>query len=397
MKRNRLKLGIFGFGCVGTGLYKVLEETGSVEANIKKICIKHANKPRPIDAKYFTTHKEDLLNDPEINVIVELIDDAEAAFEIVSEAMKKGKDVVSANKKMIAEHLPELLELEKKYQVSFLYEASVCASIPIIRNLEEYYDNDLLTSVSGIFNGSTNYILTQMIDDNIPYPEALKEAQNKGFAETDPTLDVEGIDPKYKLCIILFHAFGLITKPENIFNFGISRINDFDLNFATQRNYAIKLIASCKKNGNEISGLVAPSFIENKDPLAHVKYEYNGVVLESAFSENQLMIGKGAGDKPTGSAVLSDISALTYGYRYENKKYLHVDPSLKLESTGKYRVYVRYYDDFDSFDDFLTMEEKFISPQGNYFIGIITLDKIINSKWIKDKNINVIFCNQNIE
>lgn len=391
MTKKRLKLGIFGFGCVGTGLYKVLEEAGSVEANIKKICIKHADKPRPINKKYFTTDKEELLLDPEINVIVELIDDAKAAFEIVSKAMKNGKAVVSANKKMIAERLPELLKLEQTYKVPFLYEASVCASIPIIRNLEEYYDNDLLTSVSGIFNGSTNFILTKMINDHVSYPVVLKEAQEKGFAESDPTLDVEGIDPKYKLCIILFHAFGLITQPKDIFNFGISRISDFDLNFAQQRNYAIKLIAKCNKNGNEITGFCAPTFIEKEDPLAHVKYEYNGVVLESAFSENQLMIGKGAGDKPTGSAVLSDISALTYDYKYENKKYKHVDKNLKLVNNGTYKVYVRYNDTFSNFEDFSSIEEKFTSPYGNYFIGSINLETLSKSQWIKNKNINIIF------
>ncbi|MDR3273231.1 MAG: homoserine dehydrogenase [Flavobacteriaceae bacterium] len=394
MTKNRLKLGIFGFGVVGTGLYQVLEETGSVAANVKKICIKHADKPRPIDKSYFTTDQNELLHDPEINAIVELINDAEAAFEIVSEAMKNGKAVVSANKKMIAEHLPELLALEEKYQVPFLYEASVCASIPIIRNLEEYYDNDLLTSVSGIFNGSTNFILTKMIDENASYPTVLKEAQQLGFAETDPTLDVEGIDPKYKLCIILFHAFGLVTKPEQIFNFGISRINEFDLTFALQRNYAIKLIARCNKQDDEITGFCAPTFIKKNDPLAHVKFEYNGVVLESAFSEHQLMIGKGAGSKPTGSAILSDISALTYDYKYENKKYSHVDKNLKLVNHGEYTVYVRYNDDFHNFNDFNEIIEQFSSPQGKYFIGKINLDTLFNSQWIKDAKVNIIFFNQ---
>lgn len=393
MIRNKLKLGIFGFGCVGTGLYKVLEEAESVDANIKKICIKHPDKPRSINKKYFTTDKYELLSDPEIGVIVELIDDADAAFDIVSEAMKNGKAVVSANKKMIAEHLPELLKLEKEYQVPLLYEASVCASIPIIRNLEEYYDNDLLTSVSGIFNGSTNFILTKMIHEKLSYPVVLKEAQEKGFAESDPTLDVEGIDPKYKLCIILFHAFGLITKPESIFNFGISRISDFDLEFARQRNLTIKLIARCNKNNNEITGFCAPTFIEKENTLAHVNYEYNGVVLESAFSEKQLMIGKGAGDKPTGSAVLSDISALTYDYRYENKKYIHLNKQLQLVDTKIYKVYVRYHDQFSGFDDFESIEEQYSSLSGNYFIGFICLHKLAHSLWIKDPNINVIFFN----
>jgi homoserine dehydrogenase len=389
--RKKLKLGIFGFGCVGTGLYSVLEESGSVKANIKKICIKHPNKSRSIDQKYFTTDKYELLDDPEINVIVELIDDAEAAFEIVAEAMQRGKAVVSANKKMIAEHLPALLALEEKYKVPFLYEASVCASIPIIRNLEEYYDNDLLTSVSGVFNGSTNFILTKMIDENMPYDKVLREAQELGFAETDPTLDVEGIDPKYKLCIILFHAFGLLTQPSEIFNFGISRISEFDLNFAKQRNLAIRLIAQCHKNGNEITGFCAPAFIEKTDPLAHVKYEYNGVVLESAFSENQLMTGKGAGAKPTGSAVLSDISSLTHNYRYENKKFNHVEKDLHFVNAGEYRVYVRYHNAFQWFDKFNSIEERFISPNGNYLIGKIDLKVLACSLWIKNDDVNVIF------
>lgn len=391
MKKNQLKLGIFGFGCVGTGLYKVLEESGSVNARIKKIAIKHPNKARSIDKKYFTTSKEELLEDPEINVIVELINDSEAAFEIVSTAMKNGKAVVSANKKMIAEHLPELLEMEKKYQVPFLYEASVCASIPILRNLEEYYDNDLLTSVSGIFNGSTNYILTKMIDENIDYHQALQEAQEKGFAEEDPSLDVEGIDSKYKLCIILFHAFGLIHEPEKIFNFGIQRINSFDLQFAIQRNYVIKLIAQCRKVDNKIMGFCAPTFIAKNDPLAYVKYEYNGVVLESAFSENQLMIGKGAGDKPSGSAVLSDISALTYNYQYENKKY-RLNKDLYFINSGIYKIYVRYKNDIN-FNDFISIEEKFTNIEVNYLIGTISLEKLINSDWIQKSENNIIFLN----
>lgn len=230
-----------------------------------------------------------------------------------------------------------------------------------------------------------------MIHENMSYSEVLKEAQEKGFAESDPTLDVEGIDPKYKLCIILFHAFGLIVKPETVFNFGISRISNFDLEFARQRNFSIKLIAKCNKNNNEITGFCAPTFIEKENTLAHVNYEYNGVVLESAFSEKQLMIGKGAGDKPTGSAVLSDISALTYDYRYENKKYIHLNKQLKLVDTKIYKVYVRYHDKFSGFTDFDTIEEQYSSPLGNYFIGFICLHKLANSSWIKDPKINVIF------
>ena len=261
---NKLKLGIFGFGCVGQGLHDVLNQSAGVNAEIRKICIKDANKKRSINKAYFTTDQNELLNDPEIDIIVELIDDSVAALQIVKTAFTKGKHVVSANKKMIAEHLEELLELQKEHQVSFLYEGSCCASIPIIRNLEEYYDNDMLSAVSGIFNGSTNYILTKMVKEGRSYADILKEAQELGFAESDPTLDVEGIDAKYKLGIILFHAFGLITNPAAIFNYGISKINSFDIEFAKQRGLGIKLLASTRRNESQISAICAPSFVSNE-------------------------------------------------------------------------------------------------------------------------------------
>src|SRR6185503_14860924 len=181
---KKLTIGLFGFGVVGEGLYKVLQQTPSLKANIKRICIKDERKKRNAPASLFTTKKEELLNDNEINVIVEVIDDADAAFSIVSTALQNGKDVVSASKKMIAEHLPELLGLQQQTGRSFLYEAAACASIPVIRNLEEYYDNDLLHSIKGIVNGSTNYILTKMFEDKLEFKQALLQAQQLGFAES---------------------------------------------------------------------------------------------------------------------------------------------------------------------------------------------------------------------
>src|SRR5882757_2346983 len=164
MKKN-LKLGLFGFGCVGQGLYHVLHETKGVKAEIKRICVKTKNKLRPLGEDIFTFNKEEVLSDPEIDVIVELIDDAAAAFDIVKRALQNGKAVVTANKKMLAENLEEIYRLQQQYGKPVLYEGSVCGSIPIIRNLEEYYDNDLIKSVEGIFNGSTNYILTKVFDE----------------------------------------------------------------------------------------------------------------------------------------------------------------------------------------------------------------------------------------
>src|SRR3954468_14354960 len=191
---KELTIGLFGFGVVGEGLYKVLHQTPSLKARIKKICIKHPGKKRNAPEELFTTDKSVLLNDEEINVIVEVINESEPAFEIVSTALLNGKHVVSASKKMIAEHLPKLLALQKQTGKSFLCEAAACASIPVIRNLEEYYDNDLLHSLKAIVNGSTNFILTKMFDEGLDFKQALILAQQLGFAESNPKLDVEGYD-----------------------------------------------------------------------------------------------------------------------------------------------------------------------------------------------------------
>jgi homoserine dehydrogenase len=391
---KKINLGVFGFGCVGTGLWYVLQETKNENTEIKKICIKNIDKERSIDKSYFTADKHDLLDDPSIDVIVELIDDADAAFEIVKEAMEKGKGVVSANKKMIAENLETLVNLQREHDVPFLYEGSSCASIPIIRNLEEYYDNDMLSSVSGIFNGSTNFILTKMIDEGMDYEKVLKEAQEVGFAETDPSLDVEGIDAKYKLVIIIFHAFGLISRPEDVFNYGITRINPFDIKFAKNHGFNIKLIAKCKKIGNHIEAYVIPSFVDVSSTLSFTKNEYNAVILESAFSENQLLYGKGAGDKPTGSAVLSDISALNYDYRYEYKKHKRFNEKLELTKELELKVYVRYSNGTaPDFNDFEHISEKYYGENDNYITGVINLSKLENARWKDDKDISVIAYN----
>jgi len=217
----KLVIGLFGFGVVGEGLYRVLQQTPSLKASIKKGCIKNADKKRNAPAELFTTRKEDILNDPEINVVVEVIDDANAAYEIVSTALLSHKSAISASKKMIAEHLTELLEIQEKTGASFLYESAACASIPVIRNLEEYYDNDLLHAIRAIVNGSTNFILTKMFEDKLDFPEALLLAQQLGFAESNPALDTEGWDALNKWIILLNHAYGIVERPENILFTGI--------------------------------------------------------------------------------------------------------------------------------------------------------------------------------
>jgi len=397
MRRKNLTLGIFGFGCVGQGLYEVLSRTNGLKVSIKKICIKDANKERSLAPLFFTTNKNDILYDPDIDVVVELINDDTAAFDIVKTAMQNGKAVVSASKKMIAGHLYELYELQQQYKVPFLYEGACCASIPIIRNLEEYYDNDLLHSIEGIVNGSTNYILTKIFDENKNFSAALSEAQELGFAETDPAMDIEGHDPKFKLCILLLHAFGIFVKPEHIFNFGIERLNDFDINYAREKHATIKLIATCRKIGDEVYAYVFPQLVNGDSQLTGIHNEYNGVIVESAFSDKQFFVGKGAGSTPTGSAVLSDISALSYGYRYEYRKIgqsilsREENHPLRLTQHVALKVYARYGNETEiDLGDFDEVHEKYESGETRFVVGTIPLEKLKASAWVNGKNINLI-------
>ncbi len=375
--RQKLRLGLFGYGVVGQGLHDVLNSSCGFKAEIVRICVKDPTKPRRLPMKHFTFNRFDILDDDSINLVVELINDPDAAYEIVTEAMRRGKNVVSANKTMIANHFKELVDLQWKHNVSFLYEASAGASIPIIRNLEEYYDNELLHSLRGILNGSTNYILTRMFNENMPFSQALDEAIKLGFAEKDPSLDVDGLDAKYKLCIITGHAYGMFMNPEEVFHYGIRNISTFDIRYAKEKGLKIKLVPYVGKvNANTITSYVLPRFISTDKYLYNVDYEYNGVITEAAFADKQFFSGKGAGGHATGSAVLSDISALSYGYRYEYKKY---QQAMVKNYTRDHRIeiYFRYKNDSDR--DLLSFEEiseQFSGRSCKYVIGIVNLKRL---------------------
>jgi homoserine dehydrogenase len=388
---KQLVIGLFGFGVVGEGLYKVLQQTPSLKAQLKKICIKNSDKKRNAPASLFTMDKDVLLNDPEINVIVEVIDDADAAYDIVSTALKNGKDVVSASKKMIAENLPALLGLQKTTGQSLLYESAACASIPVIRNLEEYYDNDLLHSIKAIVNGSTNFILTKIFEEGLDFKQALLLAQQLGFAESDPKLDIEGFDAVNKWTFLLTHAYGIIEAPENILFNGIQNIQAGDARVAKEKNHQIKLVAQAKKLKNgKVAAFVLPQFIKQDDHLAFVKNEYNGVVIESGFSDKQFFYGKGAGSFPTASAVLSDISALRYQYKYEYKKLYHHKPH-ELSQDIFLRVYVSF-DDLQLIprDRFEWLEEWHSQEERKYLVGVISFQELKNSSWWKENNTSLI-------
>ena len=389
--RNKLTIGLFGFGVVGEGLYKVLQQTPSLKATIKKVCIKNPEKKRNAPASLFTTNKNDLLNDQEINVIVEVIDDADAAFEILQTALRSGKAVVSASKKMIAEHLPAILALQAETGQSFLYESAACASIPVIRNLEEYYDNDLLHAIKAIVNGSTNFILTKMFEEQLNFKEALLMAQQLGFAESDPTLDIEGFDAANKWVLLLTHSYGISTTINDLLFNGITQIHEVDANLALSRGQSIKLVAQAKKLQNgKVATFVLPQFVDQGDQLYFVKNEYNGVVIESGFADKQFFYGKGAGSFPTASAVLSDIAALRYGYKYEYKKKNQQNPA-HLSDDFHLRIYISFQEISDiPKEEFASIEEWHSGNERNYLIGTIPFKSLIHKDWWKKNGTSLI-------
>lgn len=395
---NQLNIGLFGFGVVGKGLYDVLHHTPALQSSIKKICIKNSNKPRSIAADNFTTDASVLLNDESINVIVELIDDADAAFEIVKTALTKGKAVVSANKKMIAEHFEELFQLQQKYKVPFLYEAACCASMPIIRNLEEYYDNDLLRSFRGIINGSTNFILTKIFKEQLSFDKALLLAQQSGFAESNPKLDVGGFDAANKLAILLAHSFGIIAKTDQFIFNGIENITLQDAIVAKGRGWQIKLVANAQKlKDGKLAAFVLPQFVNEADDLYHVENEFNGLITESSFADKHFFKGKGAGAFPTASAVLSDISALRYDYKYEYKKIFH-QTATELTNNYYLKVFISV-DDIEKINRtaFEWIEEWHNEFKHSWLIGVIHAQKLADNDWWKQAGISLIVCPDAIE
>lgn len=378
---KELKIGLFGFGTVGRGLFELLRDVPTNNVSIKKICVRNIARDRGVIAD-FTDSADDIFNDPDINFIVELIDDADASFEIVSRAIKQRLPVVTGNKKMLAHRLPELIELQKQYGSTLLYDASACGSIPVIRNLEEYYDNDLLISVKGILNGSSNFILSKIFNENMSHSDALDLASKEGFLESNPTLDLDGWDSLFKLVIIGVHAFGVYVDPHKVFNYGITHMNDDDIRFAREKDRRIKLVAHVEKlSDNRLVMCVIPQLISRNKYIYSVEDEFNGVVIKGLFYDKQFMFGRGAGARPTSSAVLSDITASLYDYKYEYKKLNHSSALPRFTDDISFRIYVRYNDPVDlgllHFDE---VYESYSSKGYNYIVGRVSLKSLHSSR-----------------
>lgn len=310
---------LYGFGVVGQGFQEYLAKNEDAK-RLHTIIVKDNTKKRKNVESIIETTNPNTIRDKDVSVVLELISSSTEAFGIVYENLEIGKNVVSANKKLIAENLELFVKTEKENNAKFLYEGAVCGSIPIIRVLNDLFANEELVSVKGIFNGSSNYILTQLFNDGISYEEALEQAQNLGFAEADPTSDVGGFDALYKLIIITAHAFGKILKPEQVLNIGIETIRKSDVEFAKKHKLKIKLIAKVFSVDNSLTLSVLPTLISNESELYNIENEYNGVVVEGKDIGTHFYKGKGAGSYPTGSVVYSDLKSIDNGYSYSYKK-----------------------------------------------------------------------------
>lgn len=392
MDNKQINIGLFGFGTVGKGLYDVLKKIQPENVSIVKVCVrnvaKHSAEAPELE---FTSNADDIFNDSRINFIVELIDDAEAAYGIVKRALQAKIPVVSGNKKMLARHIQEMIQLQRDNDTALLYDASACGSIPVIRNLEEYYDNDLLISVKGILNGSSNFILSKIFNEGMNYAEALKLAQDLGFAESDPTLDIGGWDSLFKLIIITIHAFGVYVEPEQIFTFGIGNMNEHDIQFAHEKRRRVKLVGWAEKvDEDKLVLSVMPHLLSKQKYIYSVEDEFNGVVIKGLFYYKQFMFGQGAGGFPTGSAVLSDITAQLYEYRYQYKK-LQSPHHLHFTNDYKVRIYYRYDSPATlNLLEFSTIHESYYSDTYKYVVGDIELSQLqAQAQSLRESNVFV--------
>ena len=392
MDNKQINIGLFGFGTVGKGLYDVLKKIQPENVSIVKVCVrnvaKHSAEAPELE---FTSNADDIFTDSRINFVVELIDAAEAAYGIVKRALQAKIPVVSGNKKMLARHIQEMIQLQRDNDTALLYDASACGSIPVIRNLEEYYDNDLLISVKGILNGSSNFILSKIFNEGMNYAEALKLAQDLGFAESDPTLDIGGWDSLFKLIIITIHAFGVYVEPEQIFTFGIGNMNEHDIQFAHEKRRRVKLVGWAEKvDEDKLVLSVMPHLLSKQKYIYSVEDEFNGVVIKGLFYYKQFMFGQGAGGFPTGSAVLSDITAQLYDYRYQYKK-LQSQHQLHFTNDYKVRIYYRYDSPATlNLLEFSTIHESYYSDTYKYVVGDIELSQLqAQAQSLRESNVFV--------
>lgn len=308
---ERIKIGLIGLGTVGSGVYKSLKEFDNVE--ISKIAVRNINKPRSVEVptQILTDNPYDIVTNPEIDVVVELMGGVEPTWDYIKTALENGKHIVTANKELLAKKGEELFNLSEKHNRVVLYEAAIAGGIPIIMPIKTILAGNKINKIQAILNGTTNYILTKMDTDGASYEDVLKEAQELGYAETDPTGDVEGFDAAYKITTLGTIAFNSRIKFENVYREGITKIRKEDMQKANELGYKIKLIASATIDENNNADVrVHPMLVPKTHMLAHINYVTNAVAMSGHPIGSIVLSGPGAGEFPTASSVIGDILAI---------------------------------------------------------------------------------------
>lgn len=350
---KQVNVAIMGLGTVGFGTYNILvnnkeniKKNQGIEFNVKKVLDKNAEAliKKGVPKNIISTDLNEIISDDSISIVVETIGGIEPAKTFILSVLKSGKSVVTANKELVSKHWAELEETAKKHNAGLYFEASCVGGVPIIRTLTESMQGDNIQEIMGIINGTTNYILTKMTEEGSSYEDALKQAQNLGFAEFDPTADVGGYDAMYKLSILSSLAFHTCIPYTEVYREGITKLTKRDILTAKDLGYTLKLLAIGRKDGNNVEVRVHPTFVNNEHPLASVRNEFNAVFLKGDSVDNIMLYGRGAGAAPTGSAIVSDIvfCAKKEGKHlytdFENNAKVAKDINIMSDFTSKYYV-----------------------------------------------------------
>jgi len=357
MSKNVLAL--VGYGTIGCGVIEILlknkdliQKRTGLELVLKYIVDKDLTTPRNVQypsAKLTNDYKEALM-DEEVNTVIELIGGTGFAYTLIEESLKAGKNVVTANKALLAEKGAPLFKLAQEKSKAIGFEGSVCGGIPIIRTINDSLAGDNIQSVYGIVNGTTNYILTKMLEEKLDFKVALKQAQKLGFAEADPTLDIEGYDAAHKIAILAEIAFNTEIDYQKVYVEGITRLELSDIHNAQELGYVLKLLAIAKLDpDNTVEVRVNPALVPEDNQLASVRNEFNGVLIESSFLTNSLYYGRGAGARPTGTAVIADIIDIAKFNNSSVKTTKRIQFNhYKMKEIGD--IESRYYVRFNAFD-----------------------------------------------
>ncbi|XJZ26641.1 homoserine dehydrogenase [Bacillota bacterium Lsc_1132] len=369
-----ISIGLFGLGTVGTGVVRIIESHQDKLMHqvgcpvvIKKVLVQNVAKARPvdIDKSLLTTNPEEILYDPEIDVVIEVMGGVNGTKDLLLQALNEGKHIVTANKDLMALHGSELLTVASENGCDLFYEASVAGGIPILRGLADGLASDRITKMMGIVNGTTNYILTKMSKEGRAYHEVLKEAQDLGFAEADPTSDVEGLDAARKMAILATLGFSMKIDLDDVAVSGISQITEEDLRYGKQLGYTMKLIGYAHREGEKVEVSVQPTFLSDNHPLASVQNEYNAVYVYGEAVGETMFYGPGAGSLPTATAVVSDLVGIMKNLRLGVNGHSAVTPQYSKhlkdpsERFAKYFIRLHVQDEVGVFADITAVFAKY--------------------------------------